>query len=133
MGIRELAKKMFCQVERTPSAKRSVSRATLYEPGRPRENRSSNPKKNAPPKEAGEYRIMDKNHNIKYIGETNNLERRRNEHKRNGKLDDDGIFAWKVASKDSTSESRRVHERQKIKKHNPPLNKSKGGEGRKAM
>jgi len=38
-------------------------------------------------------------------------------------------FEYKEADKRSTSRTRRVHEREKIKQHNPPLNKSKGGEG----
>lgn len=37
---------------------------------------------------------------------------------------------YKVADGRATSKTRREHERQKIKQHNPILNKSKGGEGR---
>ncbi len=114
---------------------RSCSSAcsTPYSPGRPKEYRASDPLKNVPPKDPGEYRIMDKDRNIKYIGETNNLERRRKEHRRTGKLQNEDVFAWKTASKDSTSDTRREHERKKIKQHKPPLNKSRGGEGRKAV
>ena len=39
-------------------------------------------------------------------------------------------FVYKTADKRSTSKTRREHEQMKIKQHNPPLNKSKGGEGR---
>lgn len=41
-------------------------------------------------------------------------------------------FEYKVADQRSTSNTRRVHEQAKIAQHNPPLNKSKGGEGRRA-
>lgn len=41
-------------------------------------------------------------------------------------------FEYKVADGRSTSKTRREHERQKIKEHNPTLNKSIGGEGRRA-
>ncbi len=41
-------------------------------------------------------------------------------------------FEWKKADGRSTSNTRREHEQKKIAQHNPPLNKSKGGEGRKA-
>lgn len=41
-------------------------------------------------------------------------------------------FEYKEADGRSTSNTRRQHEKEKIKQHKPPLNKSKGGEGRKA-
>ena len=56
----------------------------VYKSGRP----SSQP----PPKEPGEYRIIDSDSGeIKYIGETNDLHRRFNEHKRSDRfnLDED--------------------------------------------
>lgn len=40
-------------------------------------------------------------------------------------------FLWKEAKPDSTSSERRIHEQEKINQHNPSLNRSKGGEGRK--
>lgn len=39
-------------------------------------------------------------------------------------------FEYKVADGRSTTKTRREHEQVKIKQHQPPLNKSKGGEGR---
>lgn len=41
-------------------------------------------------------------------------------------------FEWKKADGRSTSTTRREHEQQKIKQHQPTLNNSAGGEGRKA-
>ncbi|MGR5450981.1 GIY-YIG nuclease family protein [Vibrio sp. PNB22_3_1] len=53
---------------------------SVYKQGRP----SGQP----PPKEPGEYRIVDTDTGeIKYIGETNNLQRRFDEHKRSGRFD----------------------------------------------
>lgn len=40
------------------------------------------------------------------------------------------VFEYKVADGRYSAQSRREHEREKIKQHNPPMNKSKGGEGR---
>ena len=127
-GVKVLVKRSDVADEREKAVKNP-----MYEPGRPKEYRNSEPRKNVPPTKPGEYRILDKDRNITYIGETNNLARRKNEHRRSGKLREDDIFAWKTASKDSTSDTRREHERQKIKEHKPPLNKSRGGEGRKAI
>jgi hypothetical protein len=44
----------------------------------------------------------------------------------------DYTYEYKVADGRSTSNTRRVHEQKKIEQHKPSLNKSKGGEGRKA-
>ncbi len=41
-------------------------------------------------------------------------------------------FEYKVADGRSTSKTRREHEQEKIKQHDPALNKSRGGEGRPA-
>ena len=89
-----------------------------------------------PPKEPREYRIRDDSGKIIYIGETNNLERWMHEHIRSGKLktgeESKGTVEYQLADKRSTSVTRCLHERAKIKQHDPALNKSKGGEGRSA-
>lgn len=41
-------------------------------------------------------------------------------------------FEYKVADKRFSQKTRREHEREKIKQHKPPLNRSGGGEGRLA-
>ena len=91
---------------------------------------------NITPAKPGEYRIRNDQGSISYIGETNNLARRTNEHIRNGKLStgQSGMetIEYKVADGRSTSNTRREHERLKIAQHQPSLNKSKGGEGRPA-
>ena len=102
----------------------------IYKPGRMPEAGNNDGRK--PPPRAGEYRILDSSRKVKYIGETNNLARRMGEHRRAGKLRDSDRFAWQTADGRSTSNTRRKHEREKIKKHRPELNRSGGGEGRKA-
>ncbi len=107
---------------------------SLYKPGRPKKYNPTTKTGNKPPEKAGEYRIRDKEGKLVYIGETNNLQRRMNEHLRTGKMsnceEERYTFEWKVADGRSSSVTRREHERKKIDEHMPKMNKSKGGEGR---
>ena len=106
-----------------------------YRPGRPTKYRPATGDGIKPPAKAGEYRIRNSDGVIVYIGETNDLARRMSEHIRSGKLsvgENAGTFEFQVADGRSTSRTRREHEREKIVKHHPELNKSKGGEGRPA-
>lgn len=109
---------------------------SIYKPGRPNKYNPTTGVGKLPPTQPGEYRIRDVGGSIAYIGETNNLARRTREHIRSGKFSTDqtgaGSIEYKVADRRSTSNTRREHERQKIAQHQPPLNKSKGGEGRPA-
>lgn len=93
-------------------------------------------KRKKPPAKAGEYRIRDKEGNLTYVGETNNLVRRMYQHGYNGKMsggnNEGGTFEWKVADGRTSSFTRREHEKLKIKQHNSKMNLSKGGEGRTA-
>jgi hypothetical protein len=89
------------------------------------------PSKSDPPKAAGEYRIKGPDGKIKYLGETKDLQRRKKQHERSGRIAPGDTFEHKVANPEATTDERRAHEKEKIKKHNPPENKSKGGEGRK--
>lgn len=108
----------------------------IYTPGRPNKYNPSSDVGHRPPAKPGEYRIRDNSGVITYIGETNNLARRTNEHIRSGKLPiGNGCHStieYKVADGRSSSNTRREHERMKIHQHKPPLNKSQGGEGRPA-
>ena len=106
-----------------------------YKPGRPTKYCPATSRGTKPPAKAGEYRIRNSGGKIVYIGETNDLARRMSEHVRSGKLsvgESAGSFEFQVADGRSTSRTRREHEREKIAKHQPELNKSKGGEGRPA-
>lgn len=109
---------------------------SAYKPGRPNKYNPTTGVGQKPPAKPGEYRIRDAAGEITYIGETNNLARRTGEHQRSGKLPtgagQNSTIEYKVADGRSSSRTRREHEREKIAKHQPPLNKSKGGEGRPA-
>lgn len=105
---------------------------SIYGPGRPCKYNPSTGSGQKPPAKPGEYRIRNSDGELKYIGESCDLNRRMNQHIQSGKLSAGDTIEFKVASPDSTSQTRRLHEQQKIAQHNPPLNKSKGGEGRPA-
>lgn len=106
----------------------------IYRPGRPKKYNPTTGAGNKPLHKPGEYRIRNSSGQITYIGETNNLGRRMNEHIRTGKLpvgrDSKSTIEWKTSDGRSTSATRRKHEKQKIAQHNPVLNRSSGGEGR---
>lgn len=104
----------------------------IYGRGRPAKYRPADGKGTQPPAVPGEYRIRNSAGDLTYIGETNNLKRRMQEHIRSGKLTADGSIEFQTADGRSTSRTRREHERQKIEEHRPPLNRSHGGEGRPA-
>ena len=90
------------------------------------------PSKKPPPSKPGEYRLRNKKtgkHD--YIGETNDLKRRKREHERSGKFSSQTHdFEWQPAASSSTHKGRRAHEREKIKHHGPSLNVRAGGGGR---
>lgn len=102
---------------------------STYSSGRPKKVRVTDGLGQLP-HAAGEYRHRDANGHITYIGETNDIKRRSQQHLRTGKLQSDYSVEYKIADGRSSSRTRRMHEREKIKKHNPVLNKSGGGEGR---
>lgn len=108
----------------------------IYKAGHPYKYNPSTGVGQKPPAKPGEFRMRDVSGAITYIGETNNLARRTSELIRSGKLPvgptcSDAI-EYMVADGRSTSRTRREHEQHSIAKHTPPLNKTKGGEGRPA-
>lgn len=104
----------------------------IFSRGRPRRYDPFTGEGSRPPAAPGEYRIRDTSGEVVYVGETNNLSRRINEHKRSGKIKEVGPCAvdWMQASDSSDSVSRRDHERRGIRKYRPDMNRSRGGEGR---
>ena len=108
---------------------------SIYKRGRPHKYYPFSGEGQKPPALPGQYRIRNIAGDITYIGETNNLARRMPEHLRNGKLAPGSgghSFEYQVADGRSTSVTRRLCERAAIKKHDPSLNRSRGGEGRPA-
>lgn len=102
----------------------------IYKSGRPIKYNPHTKAGTAPPHKPGEYRIRNSLNIIDYLGETNDLKRRMNEHILTGKISYGDTIEYKIADNRSTSKTRRQHEQIKIKQHKPTKNKSKGGEGR---
>lgn len=84
------------------------------------------------PNSPGTYRHRDKETGkIVYIGDTQNLKKRQQEHARNGKLDTSKQYVeYSKSKEDATREERRQTEKDHIKRHNPSGNKTQGGNGR---
>ncbi len=82
------------------------------------------PSSQDPPSEPGEYRIRDRDGNIKYIGTTGDLSRREYEHRHSGKYDPQAgeKFEWQKCNPDVPSSQRYEHETEKIHRHDPPGN-----------
>ena len=97
--------------------------------------RRGRPSRQAPPNRPGIYRFRNKlTGEVDYIGEAADIARRIVIHIRSPKPVslDTHYVEWKAADRRSTSRTRREHERVKINKHKPRLNKRGGGGGRKA-
>jgi len=101
----------------------------IYSSGRPKKVHVSDGLGKLP-HAAGEYRHRNAEGEITYIGETNDIRRRSREHLHTGKLKETDSVEYKLADGRSTSRTRRIHEQEKIRQHNPSLNRSVGGEGR---
>ena len=95
-------------------------------------------KRGEPEPVRGVYRYVDKNTNeIVYVGQSKNLRRRYQQHLRGDKPPFDPNtqhFDWKeqtfLSKVVSALMERQQKERDKIRQHNPPLNRNKGGGGR---
>ena len=105
---------------------------SIYKQGRPIKYNPTTKAGIRLPAAPGEYRLCSAQGTVLYIGETDSLLRRMGEHVRSGKLPPYGTIEYQVADGRSTSRTRREHERLKIARHQPILNRSKGGEGRPA-
>ena len=85
------------------------------------------------PSVPGEYRHRNKSTDIvEYVGQTDNLRKRQQEHARSGKLDINNQYvqygvAKSTASKDDLLQTEKEH----IARHNPSGNTTKGGNGRR--
>jgi hypothetical protein len=79
----------------------------------------------------GHYRIISKETgDLEYYGTTNNLARRRDEHRRSRSYDPAShYFAWQAARDGAGYELLREYEKRKIEQHRPPRNKRAGGAG----
>ena len=91
-----------------------------------------------PPSAAGNYRYVNKRTGkVEYVGDSNDLRRRYQEHLRGAPPafdPDKHHFDWKeqnpAMDEGEGLRERREKEREKIRQHNPTLNKNRGGGGR---
>jgi predicted GIY-YIG superfamily endonuclease len=103
----------------------TIPKVSMVRRGRP----ARTPPKNKP----GVYRITNKKTDkVEYIGESNNLARRKREHRQTGNLNPKKERFEHQASPNATTDQRRAQERAQIKRHNPPRNQRRGGGGRRA-
>ena len=97
--------------------------------------RRGRPSRQDPPNAPGIYRFICKlTGRVDYIGEASDIARRIVTHLRSTKpvSIETHHIEWQAADGRSTSRTRREHERAKINKHKPRLNKRGGGGGRRA-
>lgn len=101
--------------------------------GRMRETDKIKGKDSTIPNKPGEYRHINKNTGeVEYVGQTNDLRKRQQEHARNGKLDtNEQKVAYSVAKPDATKDDLLKTEKDHIKRHNPSGNTYEGGNGRR--
>ena len=87
------------------------------------------------PSKPGAYRARSKKTDeVVYHGEAANLRSRDSQHSRDKSPHKRGNYytEYKVADGRSTSNTRRKHEKRKIRQHQPKFNRRQGGGGRKA-
>lgn len=85
------------------------------------------------PTKPGIYRHKNKDDGkTTYIGQTDNLRKRQQEHERNGKLDTSKqIVAYKEAKPTANKDLLLKKEKEHIKRHKPDGNSTEGGNGRR--
>ena len=102
-------------------------------PGRMKETDIIKGKDSPLNKEPSIYRFIDKEtREINYVGQTNNIKRRTQEHTRNGEFNPNSQVVAFSNIKDSVNTDNLLHtEKKHISKHHPTDNKYIGGNGRK--
>jgi hypothetical protein len=85
------------------------------------------------PQSPGIYRHVDKKtREVVYVGQTDNLRRRQQEHVRSGRLNTDQQFVRYREAKETASKTDLCRtEAEHILRHNPSGNKTRGGNGRR--
>ena len=104
---------------------------SAYRRGRPNKYNTMTCEGTPPPPVVGEYRIRYQHGALKYLGITNNLERRMREHIYSGKISDNApTFEWMPALPGTPYSEIRKHEQMKISILKPEGNQNNGGGGR---
>ncbi len=114
----------------TPSGTRQRSRSTVAA-GRPNKYDAILQEGRDPPPAPGLYQYRNEiTGGVDYVGETNDLRRRTNQHRQQGHFGAEHTLEWRESVPSSTCAERREDEKRLIKKHKPKLNKTGGGNGR---
>ncbi len=137
MGIFGALMSIVKEVAKEPESSKHSSksyRGSAISSGRMNQTDTIKGKNCKVPKAAGEYRHINKVTGIiEYIGQTDNLRKRQQEHARNGKLNlETQKVAYKVAKPTATKEDLLSTEKNHIAKYKPSGNKTVGGNGRRS-
>jgi len=135
MSFFETLKKGFSRLaeQQQRDLRRKQSNGSAIPPGRMKESDEIKGKNCSIPEKPGEYRHINRNTGeIEYVGQTDNLRKRQQEHARNGKLNTENQYvAYKEAKANATKDDLLNTEKDHIKRHNPSGNKTEGGNGRR--
>jgi hypothetical protein len=101
--------------------------------GRMRQTDAIKGKDSTIPTEAGIYRHSNKQTGeVEYVGQTNNLRKRQQEHARNGKYNPETQnVQYSTARKDASKDNLLQTEKDHISRHKPKGNTTAGGNGRR--
>lgn len=107
--------------------------SSAISPGRMRETDVIKGKDSTIPSEPGMYRHRNKQTGeIEYIGQTNNLRKRQQEHAREGRYDPRTQYVqYGIAKSGSTKDDLLQTEKNHISRHKPKGNTTAGGNGRR--
>ena len=116
-----------------PQAVQFAKTTSAIPPGRMRETDEVKGPKCPLPAEPGVYRHIDRaSGEVRYVGQTNNLRQRQQQHARAGKLDTASEYIqYGVAKPGATKDQLCGTERTHIGRHEPSGNTTQGGNGRR--
>lgn len=123
----------FTIPRKNPNCNSRKSGGSAIPPGRMRETDIIKGKDCSIPSEPGIYRHINKDSGeIDYIGQTDNLRKRQQEHARSGKLNTEKQkVAYSISKTNATKDDLLKTEKDQIRRHNPSRNTTKGGNGRR--
>jgi hypothetical protein len=129
--LSDAAKSVLEKVEQ--EANRHSARGSALPSGRMRETDQVKGNDSPLPSSPGMYRHINKETgSVDYVGQTDNLRKRQQEHARTGKLDTDKqLVQYGVAKPDASKGDLCQTEVDHIARHKPSGNKTKGGNGRR--
>jgi hypothetical protein len=134
MGLFDILSKTLSVSDQKDTASSQRGGATsALSPGRMRETDVIKGKDSPLPNQPGVYRHKDKaTGETEYVGQTNDLRKRQQQHARDGRLDTTRqVVAFSVAKTDASKDDLCKTEIKHIARHKPAGNSTKGGNGRR--